>query len=39
MLVEQDVLQLEVSMNAGLAMHVRDGAHELRENPLDLLDG
>ena len=39
LLVEQDVLQLEVSMNTGLAMDVGDGANELCEDPLDLFNG
>lgn len=35
-LVEQDVLELEVAVHAGLAVDVRDGADELGEDALDL---
>lgn len=38
MLVEQDVLELEVAMDAVLLMNVCDSADELAEGLLDLVD-
>jgi hypothetical protein len=37
--VQQNILELQVSMYAGLLMNVRDGAHQLRERFLDFLGG
>lgn len=39
MLVEQDVLELEVTMDAVLLVDVCDGSDELGEALLDLFDG
>lgn len=39
MLVEKDVLELEIAVDAVLLVDVGDGANELGEGLLDLVDG
>jgi hypothetical protein len=37
--VEQDVLQLEVTMDTGFAVNIGNGSDKLGKNPLDFADG
>lgn len=39
MLVEEDVFELQVAVDAVLLVHVGDGAHKLGEGLLDFVDG
>lgn len=39
MLVEQDILEFEVAVDAALLVNVCDGSDELGEGLLDLVDG
>jgi hypothetical protein len=38
-LVEEDVLELEIAVDAGLLVDITNGADQLRESLLDLFDG